>query len=296
MNSAMFADLSRVTVTPASSGSVFLFCATWGDWVWQAAARASGRDISRMQDRDGSRAYLSFTSMRLRSHGGLTISGFDFGDRLLLRSRVSLDPPHGVVVRHVLTRDEGEGLAHGASIELLSYNRWIRRAGSGSNADVVLAAAPDLGNLPVEPVESSLRAGIRAIRGAEGFHVAASEQATEPVVVTGQAQPDPSVDINAAGLVYFAGMWRLADRAVKDVLMGLDPTAHLAGLSVVDADLMIFANFEVDATLRWVCEITDPGGKDARIPVEAAVSFWVCDTAKLVFSARFVLLRRQVNR
>lgn len=280
-----------VEFSPGMCGSLFLFTSTWGDWVWDAVSARFNRSVHRVYDHEGCRLYLSFSFMELKTSGGWSPSALDFGDRAELRSAVLADPPYGTLTRHVLTASEAGGSSSpGGRMALTSYNRWIRRGSGSDNGALIAGAVPGLEEIPTVPQAESPRRVLREVRRSGGYPVReAGEDASEDGVFGGVAQADLSVDINAAGLIYFAAMWRMSDRATMACLEEFGVVrAELLPAAVREARLAIFSNFNADDELSWRGWVSERAAREGR-RFRVAVTFHHRAAARLLFSAEFLI-------
>lgn len=254
------------TVRPAISGSNARFFAHVGDWTWDTVAAHCDTDVLRATDPEGRPTYLSFFYFRIRSAPGVQAHRLDFGDRLRAESAVYDEGPESVLALHRITRvpaapgrpapdldldlDEFYRGGDPDTIYVETFNRWIGRRGGG-NEDLRSSSPAGFrhAHLPAVPLAHSPRRRFRHAR-AHGRFASEADATAAPPAFTTSFPVDPVTDINAVGLLYFAGYFNVIDRALLRWWRSLGrPEADFADRTVTEHELCYFGNANADATV-----------------------------------------------
>jgi probable biosynthetic protein (TIGR04098 family) len=246
------------TVRPAISGSNGRFFGHVGDWTWDTVAAHCDTDVLRATDAEGRPTYLSFFYFRIRSAPGAQAHRLAFGDRLHTHSAVYDEGPESVLALHRISREAPEAfdLAEfyrgGApdTIYVETFNRWVGRGGGTGNEDLRSASPATFrhAHLPAVPPEHSPRRRFRHARTHGRFAGGGDAADLPPLRIAFPV--DPITDINAAGLLYFAGYFNVIDRALLRWWRSVGrPEETFADRTVAEHELCYFGNANADATV-----------------------------------------------
>lgn len=231
-----------MAVRGLSENWLFKFC---GDLHWQEITRHSGVQSHEIVSDTGDRIYASFVAIRSRYAKPVGMIGeneiVDFG--------VTVDQFGAAVVR-----SRQEGVSRGSnviSIEMIT--KFVSRARDGSNelrrASFRPHAQSPLTELDVPP---PLMRDFQAVRDGAGYAIdvpGADAVRMELSSSSQQYTPNPYVDYNGAGLLYFAAYPAIADHLERrivgkniDVLGGGD---WALGTSTAARDIFYFGNLDL---------------------------------------------------
>ncbi|GAB3227107.1 hypothetical protein GCM10027447_17900 [Glycomyces halotolerans] len=248
------------TVRPAISGCNARFFGHVGDWTWDTVAAHCDTDVLRAADADGRPTYLSFFYFRIRSSTGTQAHRLEFGDRLHADSAVFDEGTESVLALHRITRatppeqfdlDEFYRGGDDDTMYVETFNRWVARGETGGNQGLRSSAPEGFRHthLPAVPPQHSPRRRFRHARDTGGF-APADDAATALPGLRVAFPVDRVTDINAAGLLYFAGYFTVIDRALLRWWCSVGrPEETFAERTVTEHELCFFANANADATV-----------------------------------------------
>lgn len=248
------------TVRPAISGNNARFFAHVGDWTWDTVAAHCDTNVLRAVDAEGRPTYLSFFYFRIRPAPAAQPHRLEFGDRLHVDSTVYDEGPESTLALHRISRagapmefnlDEFHRGADPDTIYVETFNRWVGRGGKPGNEDLRSASPATFhhAQLPAIPPEHSPRRRFRHAKTNGGF-AARGGPATDLPPLRTTFPVDPVTDLNAAGLLYFAGYFNVIDRALLRWWSSVGrPEATFADRVVTEQELCFFGNANAEATV-----------------------------------------------
>ncbi|TYC54089.1 hypothetical protein FMN50_13205 [Rhodobacterales bacterium] len=205
---------------------------TLGDRHWRLIAAAAGQAKASFRDRNGREVYAAFCGLSVAApHFGRP----DLDDRLDIRSTLHRVSPARLASEHVLRI----GATEIARVCLVST--FISRTRDGENRSVARVDFPGLPVLPALPARQQFprEAARLARQGADGhFGLAMPAELTRGPDET--LRPNPSLDFNRAGLLYFPSFVAVAERAV-----GTRMGRASDGLVLRRRDVLFFGNVEL---------------------------------------------------
>ncbi|HET9169913.1 MAG TPA: LnmK family bifunctional acyltransferase/decarboxylase [Actinospica sp.] len=260
----------RATVELSMCGQHALFAARVGDWSWDTVSRQSGFDVLSARGRGGKPAYLAFSYLHIQAGAHLHPLGLAIGDELDVRSQAYNCGAGTVAVHHRIAPAEARNRPDPNQMHIRTLNHWVHPGGHDGNP-ALAAAEPhgfDAAVLPPLPEGRALRAMLSRARrsGSLARHFQPDLRLTAPeqsVVYT----IDPSRDLNAAGIVYFAAYYSFIDSALLAHWRRLGrPDAAFLSRHVLDHKLCYHANAHPDTTLRITTRLlADPTRPDEDV-------------------------------
>ncbi|MEM8553660.1 MAG: Pnap_2097 family protein [Pseudomonadota bacterium] len=170
-----------------------------GDRHWSLIAQASGRDSLAFHDADGHPIYAAFcaTSLRLTAPPSPIL-----GQTLEVRSALFAVGTSRIGSRHILS-------VNGRDLAMLSMvSTFLRHDESGSNHRLLRGGLPGMCPLPaaIAPIQDLANRARATARRKDAFHP------TQPPKLS--ITPNPALDFNAVGLLYFPTYSRISAMAM----------------------------------------------------------------------------------
>lgn len=232
-----------------------------GMYQWDSISQIYGRPVNKIENAQAERLYASFISVEL-GFPGRTTAEFDEGDVIHVKNKLGLygrrfvegltvfdrEPISDEQVEHI---DSREALAAAGLPWAYMTNAFVAREGSNNRLKVTEPASP---TAPTARTLTQVPVGIREHRD-----VSASGDVPRLDVPSGVALPvrssepiryaiSPEVDLNAAGLLYFARYPGIASyverRHVAERLERPISSPLFAALCLERRRLFYFANAE----------------------------------------------------
>ncbi|MFD7501462.1 LnmK family bifunctional acyltransferase/decarboxylase [Streptomyces sp. NPDC059850] len=258
-----------MTVEPGMCGPTKAFAACVGDWTWESVSDACGFDVFNARDDQGRPTYLSFYYYRITSGGSFNLKQLTFGDRLEVQSQVFNTGRRSVLTVHRLRRITGpeddyviapfevsEAYTRHREdcIYVENLNVWVSRRGTQTN--VGLAHSPPVGFdntvLPTLPDAYSPRFLCNQARSQHVFPDPVTDSWPRRGPDFAVEYPiDITLDVNGAGLLYFASFFSIAEHAQLKQWrsLGRSDRAFLDRV-IRDARICYLGNADLDTTLR----------------------------------------------
>ena len=257
--------------TPGMCGPNSLFVGRIGDWTWDAVSAACSTNVYNAHEPGGAPVYLSFYYFRVRGSAAFNPQQITFGDRLSVTSGVFRQSSESVLTLHRVSPEAGTGpvtpidpdefyaAADPNRLYIENFNRWNTRGRPHSNRDLVRSSPVgfEYRHLPAVPPEHSPRPVCARAREALAF-----EHERQPLRFPDEPfrvryHIEPSRDLNAVGLLYFASYFSIVDWALDRLWrrLGRGGRAFL-GRSVLDQRMCYLGNADAGAPLdialtRW---------------------------------------------
>jgi probable biosynthetic protein (TIGR04098 family) len=269
--------LRRVEIVrPALSGHGWALPARIGDWTWDATSAVCGVDVLGARTDDDQPTYLSFFYYRICGSRSFHLRSPQFGDQLHVGSRVLGMGAQSVLTLHRLHLRAGDSTAPPDSVVpqlppdapaeqppgqllVVNVNRWVARSRAGDNGSLVSAAPAGFQTHLLEqvPRQSSPKALTHRAQTQGTFR---STPADEVGSVLLDYEVDPSRDLNAAGLLYFAAYFGIVDGALYRAWRRWGRgTAQFLDRVVVDQQIGYFGNADAETRLAvTVRHLVDP--------------------------------------
>jgi probable biosynthetic protein (TIGR04098 family) len=264
------ASLRRlVTVQPGMCGPLQSLAACVGDWTWETVGSVCGLDVAKARDDRGTPSYLAFYYFRILSEGRLGVRDLTFGDRLEVQSRVFQAGRLSVLtvhrIRHIAenlsTPDDvpfGATEAYTAprpdSLYVENLNTWVTRRHTSSNVGLLRRAPVGFRHDHLPTLPAAFSPGDLCAQ-ARSAHVFADPARTGWVPTLPDTEADHEIDVvrdvNGVGLLYFASLFSIAERAVHQVWRSRGRSGRsFLERTLNDARLCYVGNADLDATLR----------------------------------------------
>ncbi|MBL1115340.1 biosynthesis cluster domain-containing protein [Streptomyces sp. 110] len=280
-----------VTVGPGMCGPTKAFASCVGDWTWESVSDACGIDVFNARDDRGRPTYLSFYYYRITSGDSFHLKQLTFGDRLEVQTQVFDAGRRAVLTMHRLRRITGSEDDHVITpfevseaytrhredcIYVENLNMWVSRGGTHTNVGLVRSPPIGFDNtvLPTLPDEYSPRFLCSQARTQHVF--------PDPVTDSWSARGSHFVveypvnitlDVNGAGLLYFASFFSIAEHAQLEQwrALGRSDQAFLDRV-IRDTRICYLGNADIDTTLRLrlhsVYNPQDPAEEKTNIVID----------------------------
>jgi probable biosynthetic protein (TIGR04098 family) len=278
-------------VKPGMCGHNSLLVGQIGDWTWDAVTIMGGVDVLQARNPAGAPTYLSFYYYRIRGSRRFHLRTPTFGDRLDVTSRVFDFGSESVLTLHRIARTPaGEPLRRRGAADhyeadefyrfedddclyIENFNRWISRGDDPSNRYLVKSSPVGFQHrhLPKLADAYSPRYLCRQARTRLTFRDEGADLPAGPELRV-EYRVDPSRDLNAVGLLYFAAYFSIVDWALLRLWRQLGRTDRsFLERVVVDQQLCYLGNADADGVVaatvrRWLAP-----GDDGREIVDVVL-------------------------
>ena len=256
----------HVTVELSMCGQNALLAARIGDWTWETVSHQTKFDVLSAHTPYGERTYLVYSYFHIQAGALLHPLGLSIGNELDVHSQ-AFDSGGGTV--SVLHRIAPTDIASATPTEPLdpaepetwpqsermyvrTINNWVRRGRDGN--PTLATATPDgftTAPLPALPDGRRFRAVLSHARRTSSL-AGLLQPSLQPIGAehTTYYRIDPSRDLNAAGIVYFAAYFSFIDSALL-ALWRRDGGSDAGFLNrrVLDQKICYYANATPDTTL-----------------------------------------------
>lgn len=246
--SSVQVSMPQMAVRGLSENWLFKYC---GDKHWQELCRRHGVASHALQDEQGERVYSSFVAIRARYAAPLcSVGENDQIDFDIALSRF------GPAVIHSMHTGSVGGKAF-LSVEMIT--KFVARQRNHSN-DLRQTSIRAKTIEPVVELDAppALTRDFQTVRGEKAYRIAAEGDVLPVADCVGEATytPNPFVDYNGAGLLYFASYPAISDHLERLILMQATGYGAIADRdwallgSTLSRDIFYFGNLDLGQSIR----------------------------------------------